>query len=208
MVAGKKIELIIKDDGAVPDNTKRLAQELIVNDKVSFLAGFGVTPAALAVAPLATEAKVPQIVMAAGTSIITERSPYIVRTSFTLPQSSIDHRRLGAAERHQEGRDHRLGLCARASTPRTRSRTRFTERRRSGGRGDPRSPLANPDFAPFLQRAARRQAGRRVRVRAVRPGRDLRQAVPRARPRQGRHQASSAPATSPTTICSTAWATR
>jgi len=87
-VAGKKIEVILKDDGAVPDNTKRLAQELIVNDKVSFIAGFGVTPAALAAAPLATQAKVPEIVMAAGTSIITERSPYIVRTSFTLAQSS------------------------------------------------------------------------------------------------------------------------
>jgi len=88
-VAGKKIELIIKDDGAVPDNTKRLAQELIVNDKVSFIAGFGVTPAALAVAPLATEAKVPEVVTAAGTSIITERSPYIARTSFTLAQSTV-----------------------------------------------------------------------------------------------------------------------
>src|ERR1700694_420964 len=87
-VAGKKIEVILKDDAAVPDNTKRLAQELIVNDKVSFIAGFGVTPAALAAAPLATQAKMPEIVMAAGTSIITERSPYIVRTSFTLAQSS------------------------------------------------------------------------------------------------------------------------
>jgi branched-chain amino acid transport system substrate-binding protein len=87
-VAGKKIEVIVKDDGAVPDNSKRLAQELIVNDKVQFLAGFGVTPAALAVAPLSTQAKVPQVIMAAGTSIITERSPYIVRTSFTLAQSS------------------------------------------------------------------------------------------------------------------------
>ena len=87
-VAGKKIEVILKDDGAVPDNTKRLAQELIVNDKVNFIAGFGVTPAALAAAPLATQAKMPEIVMAAGTSIITERSPYIVRTSFTLAQSS------------------------------------------------------------------------------------------------------------------------
>src|ERR1700726_1792461 len=87
-VAGKKIEVILKDDGAVPDNTKRIAQELIVNDKVSFIAGFGVTPAALAAAPLATSGKVPEVVMAAGTSIITERSPYIVRTSFTLAQSS------------------------------------------------------------------------------------------------------------------------
>src|SRR5271168_3174611 len=87
-VAGKKIEIILKDDATIPDNTKRLAQELIVNDKVNIIAGFGVTPAALAAAPLATQAKVPEIVMAAGTSIITERSPYIVRTSFTLAQSS------------------------------------------------------------------------------------------------------------------------
>src|SRR5207237_4968290 len=88
-VAGKKVEVILKDDAAVPDNTKRIAQELIVNDKVNFIAGFGVTPAALAAAPLATQAKVPLIVMAAGTSIITERSPYIARTSFTLAQSSV-----------------------------------------------------------------------------------------------------------------------
>src|SRR3954471_289059 len=88
-VAGKKIEIILKDDAALPDNTKRLTQELIVNDKVNVIAGFGVTPAALAAAPLATQAKVPEIVMAAGTSIITEKSPYIVRTSFTLPQSSV-----------------------------------------------------------------------------------------------------------------------
>src|SRR6478752_5272587 len=67
-VAGKKIEIILKDDGAVPDNTKRIAQELIVNDKVNFIAGFGVTPAALAAAPLATQAKVPEVVMAAGSS--------------------------------------------------------------------------------------------------------------------------------------------
>src|SRR5258708_11475347 len=88
-VAGKKIQVLFKDDGAVPDNSKRLAQELIVNDKVNFLVGFGVTPAALAVAPLSAESKIPQIVMAAGTSIITERSPYIARTSFTLPQSTV-----------------------------------------------------------------------------------------------------------------------
>ena len=80
-VAGKKIEVILRDDATLPDNTKRLAQELIVNDKVNVIAGFGVTPSALAAAPLATQAKVPEIAMAAGTSIITERSPNIVRTS-------------------------------------------------------------------------------------------------------------------------------
>ena len=88
-VAGKKIEVILKDDGAVPDNTKRLAQELIVNDKVSVIAGFGVTPAAMAAAPLATQSKSVELVMAAGTSAITEASPYITRTSFTLAQSTV-----------------------------------------------------------------------------------------------------------------------
>src|SRR5260370_8367010 len=88
-VAGKKIEVILKDDTSVPDVTKRLAQELVVNDKVAFLAGFGLTPSALATAPIATQAKVPEIVMAAGTSSITEASPYVARTSFTLAQSSV-----------------------------------------------------------------------------------------------------------------------
>jgi branched-chain amino acid transport system substrate-binding protein len=88
-VAGKKIELIVKDDTGVADMTKRLAQELVVNDKVSFLAGFGLTPGALAVAPIATEAKVPEVVMMAATSVVTERSPYIVRTSFSVPQTVV-----------------------------------------------------------------------------------------------------------------------
>ena len=88
-VAGKKIELIVKDDTGAPDTTKRLAQELIVNDKASVLLGFGLTPLALAVAPLSTQAKVPQIVTAAATAMITEQSPFMFRTSFTLPQASV-----------------------------------------------------------------------------------------------------------------------
>src|SRR3954447_8916516 len=67
-VAGKKIEIILRDDGANPENTKRIAQELVVNEKADILAGFGITPTAVAVAPLATQAKVPEIVMLAGTS--------------------------------------------------------------------------------------------------------------------------------------------
>src|ERR1700748_2432407 len=88
-VAGKKVEVILKDDTSVPDVTKRLAQELVVNDKVAILAGFGITPSAMATAPIATQAKVPEVVMAAGTSSITEASPFIVRTSFTLAQSAV-----------------------------------------------------------------------------------------------------------------------
>ena len=89
-VAGRKIELIIRDDAGVPDNGKRLAQELIVKDKVSFL-GAGTTPTAMAMAPLAKEAKVATVVMVSGTSVVTERSPYYVRTSLTLGQQSGIH---------------------------------------------------------------------------------------------------------------------
>src|SRR5262249_58719336 len=87
VVAGKKIEIILKADTTVADMGKRLAQELIVNEKVHIL-GVGITPTAMAIAPLATEAKVPEVVMVSGTSVVTERSPYIVATSFTLGQQS------------------------------------------------------------------------------------------------------------------------
>ena len=87
-VAGKKIALEIKDDTGAADVTKRLAEELIGNDHANVLMGFGLTPLALAAAPVATEAKVPEIVTAAATAMITEKSPYTVRTSFTLPQAS------------------------------------------------------------------------------------------------------------------------
>ncbi len=151
-VAGKKVEVILKDDAAVPDNTKRIAQELIVNDKVSFIAGFGVTPAALAAAPLATQAKVPEIVMAAGTSIITERSPYIARTSFTLPQSSVI-----IADWAVKNNIKKVVTMVSDYAPGADSEKSFSERFKSAGGeivGAIRVPLANPDFAPFLQRAA------------------------------------------------------
>src|SRR5574343_1980645 len=82
-VAGKKVQLIVTDDTGAPDVTKRIAQELVINEKVQVLAGFGLTPLAFATAPVATQSKTPLVVMAAATSSITEASPYIVRTSFT-----------------------------------------------------------------------------------------------------------------------------
>src|SRR6476646_12136602 len=85
-VAGRKVELTVKDDTGAPEVTKRIAQELVVQDHVNILAGFGLTPLALATAPVATEAKVPMIIMAAATSIIPTRSPFIVRAGFALPQ--------------------------------------------------------------------------------------------------------------------------
>jgi len=150
-VAGKKIEVLVKDDGAVPDNTKRLAQELIVNDKVNIIAGFGVTPAALAVAPLATEAKVPEVVMAAGTSIITERSPYIVRTSFTLAQSCTSIGDWAA----QNG-IKKVAVLVSEYAPGADALNFFKQHFTAGGGEiveEAKVPLANPDFAPFLQRA-------------------------------------------------------
>jgi len=151
-VAGKKVEVIVKDDGAVPDNTKRIAQEMIVNDKVNFIAGFGVTPAALAAAPLATQAKIPEIVMVAGTSIITERSPYIVRTSFTLAQSSVI-----IADWALKNNIKKVVTMVSDYAPGVDAEKSFSDRIKAGG-GDVvaaiRVPLMNPDFAPFLQRAA------------------------------------------------------
>ena len=150
-VAGKKIEVILKDDAAVPDNTKRIAQELIVNDKVNFIAGFAVTPTALAVAPLISQAKVPAVIMAAGTSIITERSPYFVRTSFTLPQSSTIIADWALKNNVKKVvtlvSDYAPGIDAQDSF-----KAVFTQ---GGGQvvAELRVPLANPDFAPFLQRA-------------------------------------------------------
>jgi branched-chain amino acid transport system substrate-binding protein len=149
-VAGKKIELIVKDDAGVPDNTKRLAQELIVNDKVAFLAGFGLTPLALATAPLATEAKVPMVVMAAATSVVTEKSPYIVRTGFTLPQVTVGIADWAAKNGIKKVvtlvSDYGPGIDAEAAF-----KARFTA---AGGQvlEELRVPLRNPDFAPFLQR--------------------------------------------------------
>ena len=152
VVAGKTIELIVRDDTGAADVTKRIAQELVVNAKVSFLAGFGLTPLALATAPIATQAKVPQVVMAAATSIITEHSPYIVRTSFTLPQVTIAiadwAARNGIRTVATLVTDYGPGLDAEKAF-----KERFANR---GGLvvEELRVPLRNPDFAPFLQRVA------------------------------------------------------
>jgi branched-chain amino acid transport system substrate-binding protein len=151
-VAGRKVELIVKDDAGVPDNSKRLAQELVVNDKASVLMGMGLTPIALAVAPIATEAKVPEIVTLAGTSIITEKSPYIVRTSFTLPQSATV-----IADWAAKNRIKKVVTLVADYAPGQDAEKAFVERFKAAG-GETveslRVPLQNPDYAPFLQRAA------------------------------------------------------
>ena len=150
-VAGKKIELIIKDDAGIADQTRRLVQELIVNDKVNAIAGFGLTPLALAAAPLATQSKTPMIVMAAATSIVTERSPYIVRTSFAQAQPVV----VIADWQARHGMKKVVSMVS-DFAPGYDSETFFKDSfTRAGGQVVEalRIPLQNPDFAPFLQRA-------------------------------------------------------
>ena len=149
-VAGRKVEVILKDDASVADTTRRLAQELVVNDKVAVLAGFGLTPLALATAPIATQSKTPMVVMAAATSSITEASPYIVRTSFTLPQVT-----LGIAEWAPKHQVKKAVTLVSDYGPGIDAEKTFKERfALNGGQvlDSLRVPLRNPDFAPFLQK--------------------------------------------------------
>jgi branched-chain amino acid transport system substrate-binding protein len=149
-VAGKKIELEVKDDTGAPDVTKRLAEELVGNDHAKVLMGFGLTPLALATAPVATEAKVPEIVSAAATAMITEKSPYIVRTSFTLPQASVP-----MAEWAAKNGVKKVVTIVADYGPGVDAEKWFSDTfERSGGTiaEKIRVPLKNPDFAPFLQR--------------------------------------------------------
>ncbi|NBO41300.1 MAG: ABC transporter substrate-binding protein [Betaproteobacteria bacterium] len=149
-VAGRKVELIIKDDGGIPDAAKRIAQELVVNDKVGVLGGFGLTPLALATAPIATQSKTPMVVMAAATSIITEASPFIVRTSFTLAQCSV-----AMGDWAPKNGIKRVVTLVSDYGPGIDAERFFKERMllNSGQVIESlRVPLRNPDFAPFLQK--------------------------------------------------------
>jgi branched-chain amino acid transport system substrate-binding protein len=149
-VAGKKVEIILKDDTSAPDVTKRLAQELVVNDKVNVLAGFGLTPLALATAPIATQSKTPLVVMAAATSSITQASEYIVRTSFTLPQASV-----AIADWAPKNGIKKVVTLVSDYGPGIDAEKFFKDRLTfNGGQVTEslRVPLRNPDFAPFLQK--------------------------------------------------------
>ncbi len=151
-VAGKKIELIKRDTGGpAPDVAQRLAQELVVRDGVDILAGFALTPEALGAAPVADEAQKLMVVMNAATSIVTEQSPFIVRTSLTIPQVNYVFGKwaaeeAGVTEAYTLVADYGPGHDAEASFARG-----FTE---AGGTivGSDRTPVANPDFAAYVQR--------------------------------------------------------
>jgi branched-chain amino acid transport system substrate-binding protein len=150
-VAGRKVQVIIKDDtGMAPAVAKRQAQELLTKDKVDILAGFDLTPNAFSVAPLATEAKVPMVVMNAATSSVTEKSPNIVRVSMTLPQSSWAMAewayKNGVRKVYTLVADYGPGHDAEKQFQKT-----FTA---LGGQvvGEVRTPVTTPDYSPFLQR--------------------------------------------------------
>jgi branched-chain amino acid transport system substrate-binding protein len=150
-VAGRTIEIVLKDDGGVPDNARRIAQELIVRDKVDALLGFGLTPIALAVAPLATEAKIPMIVTVASTSVIVDRSPYIVRTIQTIPQIA----NIVGAWAAKNGIRSAVSIVSDYAPGHDAEKWLNQSFEQGGGKvlERLRAPLANPDFAPFLQRA-------------------------------------------------------
>src|SRR6266404_6100854 len=148
---GKKIEIVVKDTtGAAPDIAKRLAQETVTRDNVDILAGFGLTPNAMAVAPVATEAKKPMVIMNAATSVITTRSPYIVRVSHTLPQDTQPMAQWAAKNGIK-----RVFTLVSDFGPGIDAETTFVKAFKAAG-GEivesVRTPLANPDFAPFIQR--------------------------------------------------------
>ena len=152
-VAGKKIELIIKDDGGpAPDVAKRLAQELVVRDKVDMLAGFTLTPNALAASDVSAEAKKFMVIMNAATSIVITKSPYSVRSSVTLPQVAETFgtwavKKGGVKKAYTMVTDYGPGHDFEAGFQRA-----FKE---AGGEiiGQVRFPVANPDFSAFVQRA-------------------------------------------------------
>ena len=166
-VAGRKIEFIRKDTGGIaPDVAKRLAQELVVRDNVDILAGFVLTPNALAAADVSAEAKKFMVVMNAATAIIITKSPYMVRTSLTTPQLNETFGtwayKSGIRKVYTMVSDYGPGHDAEGAFHRG-----FKE---AGGEivGSVRFPVANPDFSAFVQRAQGPQSGSDLRLRSGR----------------------------------------
>jgi branched-chain amino acid transport system substrate-binding protein len=152
-VAGRKIELITKDVGGVaPDVSKRLSQELVVRDGVDILAGYVLTPNAMAAGDVSAEAKKFMVVMNAATSIVITKSPYMIRTSVTLPQvmetfGTWAATKGGLKQSYTMVTDYGPGIDAEQSF-----QSAF---KAAGGEiaGSVRFPVANPDFSAFVQRA-------------------------------------------------------
>ena len=151
-VAGRTFEIVMRDDAGVPDTTRRVAQEMVVKDKVNVLFGFALTPLALAAAPVATQAKIPEIVTSAATSTITAQSPYIVRIAQVTPTLGMV-----PAQWALKNGVKRVVTVVSDYGPGYDVEKWFSDTFKKGGGEiieNLRVPLANPDFSPFLQRVA------------------------------------------------------
>ena len=149
MVGGKKVEILLRDDGTLPDASKRIAQELIVNDKVDII-GAGITPGAFAMAPLVTQSKTPTVVMLSGSSNVIGKSPYMVHTSFKVTDSATGVATWALAH----GTKTVVSLVS-DFTPGIEAEDAFKAAFVVGGGRVVealRVPLQGPDFSPFLQR--------------------------------------------------------
>ena len=147
---GKKVEIVLRDDGGVADQTRRIAQELVVNDGAKMLMGFGLTPLALSVAPVLNQAKVPAIITSATTSIITQKSDYFTRVSMAGPQSAVPVAKWAV----ENGLKNVVTLVTDYGPGHDIEKGFTDEFKKDGGTivEAVRVPLQNPDFAPFLQR--------------------------------------------------------
>src|SRR5687767_10534116 len=152
-VAGRKIELIRRDTGGIaPDVAKRLSQELVVRDKVDILAGYVLTPNAMAGGDVSAEAKKFMVVMNAATSVVITKSPYMIRTSVTLPQVMETFGTWAATK----GKLKESYTMVTDYGPGHNSEAAFQQGfKAAGGKivGAVRFPVANPDFSAFVQRA-------------------------------------------------------
>jgi branched-chain amino acid transport system substrate-binding protein len=204
VVAGRKLELIVRDDAGVADNARRIVQEMIVNEKVGLI-GIGITPTSLAIAPLVTEARIPTLCLSSGASVTVTRSPYMVRAGFLQSQQAWI-----MAEWAAKNGSKRVVTLVNDWAPGIESETGFKARfAQAGGEivESIRIPLANPDFAPFLQR-----------IRDINPDTAFiyfPARRPASSPSSSPNAASAVPASrssvrviSLTTTASTAWATR
>jgi branched-chain amino acid transport system substrate-binding protein len=148
-VAGKQIELIVRDDASFGETGKRLIQELVVNDKVDVIGG-GLTADLIPSAPLLTEAQKPTVIMLSSTTAVVEKSPFFVRTSCTLAQSSAI-----MADWAVKKRLSKAVTLVTEFAPGLEAEETFTNNYKAAGGQvvEPiRVPLRSPDFAPFLQR--------------------------------------------------------
>jgi branched-chain amino acid transport system substrate-binding protein len=150
-LAGRPVTFIRKDTaGPAPDLANRFAKELIIRDKVDLIVGLDFSPNAIAIAPVLTEAKVVAVVMNAASAVIPSRSPYIVRTSFSLPQVSAPMAQWALTQGIKQ-----ISTIVSDYGPGQDAEKAFHAAFKAGGgtiANALRVPLSNPDFSAYVQR--------------------------------------------------------